>query len=209
MKGAVVAGIGTGIGKTLVATILAEALEADYWKPVQAGNLESTDTDFVKKYITNQKTVFHPERYRLSAPMSPHAAAKIDNIEIDITNLAIPGSINAVIIEPAGGLMVPLNGSQLNIDLMEQWNLPVILVSQNYLGSINHTLLSVEVLKSRGINLTGIIFNGERNLSTEDFILQYTHVPCLAKINKEPVINKQVVKRYADDLKTKLTNFLK
>jgi dethiobiotin synthetase len=209
MKGAVVAGIGTGIGKTLVATILAEALEADYWKPVQAGNLDFTDTDFVKKHITNKKTVLHPERYRLSAPMSPHAAAKIDKIAIELNKLAIPGSLNTLIIEPAGGLMVPLNNRQLNIDLLEQWNLPVILVSQNYLGSINHTLLSVEVLKSRGIHLAGIIFNGERNLSTEDFILQYTNVTCLAKINKEPILNKQVVKRYADELKTKLNNLLK
>jgi len=209
MKGAVVAGIGTGIGKTLVATILAEALQADYWKPVQAGNLDFTDTDFVKKYITNQKTVFHPERYRLSVPMSPHAAAKIDKIEIDCNGLTIPGSLNTVIIEPAGGLMVPLNNNQLNIDLIEQWGLPVILVSQNYLGSINHTLLSVELLKSRGINLTGIIFNGDRNSSTEDFILQYTQLTCLAKINQEPIINKLVVKRYADELKTKLNNLLK
>ena len=209
MKGAVVAGIGTGIGKTLVATILAEALEADYWKPVQAGNLDFTDTDFVKKHISNQKTVFHPERYRLSAPMSPHAAAKIDKIEIDINKLSLPGSLNTMIIEPAGGLMVPLNNNQLNIDLLEQWGLPVILVSQNYLGSINHTLLSVELLKSRGISLTGIIFNGERNSTTEDFILQYAHLTCLAKINQEPIIDKLVVKCYADELKTKLTNLLK
>ena len=104
--------------------------------------------------------------------------------------------------------MVPLNNTQLNIDLVEQWSLPVILVSQNYLGSINHTLLSVEVLKRRGINLTGIIFNGERNLATEDFILQYTHLTCLGNIIKEPVINKLVVKRYADELKNKLINLL-
>ena len=209
MKGVVVAGTGTGIGKTFIATIVAEALEADYWKPVQAGNLDFTDTDFVKLHITNQKSYFHPEAYRLSAPMSPHAAAKIDGIEIAFDKLAVPETNSIIIIEPAGGLMVPLNNSQLNIDLLGQWKLPVILVSQNYLGSINHTLLSVEVLKMHGINLLGIIFNGERNPSTEDFILQYTAVDCLAKINKETTIDKSLVKRYADELKDKLNYLLK
>lgn len=203
------AGIGTGIGKTFIATILTEALDADYWKPVQAGNLDFTDTDFVKQHITNQKSFFHPEAYRLSSPMSPHAAAKIDGIEIVLDKLSVPEISNTIIIEPAGGLMVPLNDRQLNIDLIEQWNLPVILVSQNYLGSINHTLLSVTVLKSRGINLLGIIFNGERNLATEDFILQYTGVDCLAKINRESVINKLLVKRYADELKDNLNYLFK
>ena len=161
MKGIVVAGIGTGIGKTFIATILAEALEADYWKPVQAGNLDFTDTDFVRQHITNTKTFLHPEAYRFSTPMSPHAAAKIDSVEISFDKLPVPATQNIIIIEPAGGLMVPLNNRQLNIELLQQWNLPVILVSQIYLGSINHTLLSVEALKTRSINLSGIIFNGD------------------------------------------------
>ncbi len=200
-KGIVVAGIGTGIGKTFIATILTEALEADYWKPVQAGNLDYTDTDFVKAHISNTKTVFHPEAYRLSAPVSPHAAAKIDGVEIDLEKLYVPTTDNTIIIEPAGGLMVPLNNKQLNIDLLKQWDLPVILVSLIYLGSINHTLLSVEVLKNRSINLLGIIFNGERNQATEEFILQYTGVKCLARINYESGIDKAVIKKYADKVK--------
>jgi dethiobiotin synthetase len=201
MKGIVVAGIGTGIGKTFVAAILTEALEADYWKPIQAGNLDFTDTDFVKQHISNTKTVFHPEVYRLSAPMSPHAAAKIDGFEIQLDKLSIPETKNTIIIEPAGGLMVPLNDKQLNIDLIEKWDLPVVLISQIYLGSINHTLLSVEVLKSRSINLLGIIFNGERNPATEEFILSYTGVKCLARVNQEEVVDKTVIRKYADELK--------
>lgn len=201
MKGIVVAGIGTGIGKTFIATILTEALEADYWKPVQAGNLDFTDTDFVKQYISNKKTVFHPEAYRLSAPMSPHAAARIDDVEIKLERLFVPETKNTIVIEPAGGLMVPLNNSQLNIDLLQRWNLPVILVSQVYLGSINHTLLSVEALKTRSIDLLGIIFNGERNSATEEFILNYTGVKCLAKINRENMINKTLISKYADEFK--------
>jgi dethiobiotin synthetase len=200
-RGVVVAGIGTGIGKTLVAAILTEALQADYWKPVQAGNLDYTDTDFVKDHISNKNTVFHPETYRLSSPMSPHAAAKIDGLEIDLKKLSIPETDNTIIIEPAGGLMVPLNDKQLNIDLIQQWNLPVILVSQIYLGSINHTLLSVEALKHRSINLLGIIFNGERNQDTEEFILQYTGAKYLARIKYEEKVDKAVIKKYADELK--------
>ena len=209
MKNIVVAGIGTGIGKTFIAAILTEALEADYWKPVQAGSLDFTDTDVVRQYITNQKSFLHPEAYRLSAPMSPHAAAEIDGVEIDLHKLSLPSASNILVIEPAGGLMVPLNSRELNINLIKQWNVPVILVSQNYLGSINHTLLSVEVLKQHGIELAGIIFNGERKPSTEDFILQYTRTDCIAKINLEKEITKAIVKQYADELKEKLNYFLK
>lgn len=202
MKGIVVAGIGTGIGKTFIATILTEAFEADYWKPVQAGGLDFTDTDFVKQHISNTKTVFHPEAYRLSAPMSPHAAAKIDGVEIKLEQLSIPVTKNIIIIEPAGGLMVPLNDKQLNIDLIKQWDLPVVLVSQVYLGSINHTLLSVEVLKTRSINLLGIIFNGERNPYSEEFILNYTGVKRLGRVNKEATIDKIVIKKYASEFRS-------
>jgi dethiobiotin synthetase len=208
MKKIVVAGIGTGVGKTLIAAILTEALTADYWKPVQAGNLDFTDTDFVKKHISGTKSFFHTERFRLAMPMSPHAAAKTDGIEIDLQELTIPESANTIVIELAGGLMVPLNEKQLNIDLLKQWDVPVILVSQNYLGSINHTLLSVEVLKKYEIDLRGIIFNGKENPSSEDFILNYTGVHCVGRVNEEPEINKIIVRRYAGELRLKLNGLL-
>jgi dethiobiotin synthetase len=208
MKKIVVAGIGTGVGKTLIAAILTEALTADYWKPVQAGNLDFTDTDFVKKHISGTKSFFHTERFRLAMPMSPHAAAKTDGIEIDLQELTIPESANTIVIELAGGLMVPLNEKQLNIDLLKQWDVPVILVSQNYLGSINHTLLSVEVLKKYEIDLQGIIFNGKANPSSEDFILNYTGTQCVGRVNEEPEINKTIVRRYAGELRLKLNGLL-
>jgi dethiobiotin synthetase len=200
----VVAGIGTGVGKTFISTILAEALEADYWKPVQAGNLEFTDTDFVRLYISNSKTIFHPEVYRLTAPMSPHAAAAKDGINVDLQKLTIPQTQNNLIIEPPGGLMVPLNQLELNIDLICRWSLPVVLVSENYLGSINHTLLTARVLKDYAVNVSGIIFNGEPNLATEEIILHHTGFTCIARIKYEKEINKTVVKRYADQIKEKL-----
>lgn len=207
MKTFVVAGIGTGIGKTFVSAILVEAMEADYWKPVQAGDLDNSDTNAVRALISNSKSFFHPEAFRLSAPMSPHAAAKIDGIEIETEKLFLPKTKNNLIVELAGGLMVPLNSKELNIDLIKKWDAPVILVSQNYLGSINHTLLSTAVLKSNGIKLAGIIFNGEQNDSTENFILEYTRTNCIARVRQETEINKQVVKRYAEELQEKLKNY--
>ena len=207
MKTFVVAGIGTGIGKTIVSAILVEAMEADYWKPVQAGDLDSTDTDAVRHLISNSKSFFHPEAFRLSQPMSPHAAAEIDGVEIEATKLFLPKTNNHLIVELAGGLMVPLNSKELNIDLIKKWNVPVILVSRNYLGSINHTLLSISVLKSNGIKLAGIVLNGEQNDSTEKFILEYTQANCIARIHHETEINKQVVKRYAAELREKLKTY--
>ena len=200
----VVAGIGTGVGKTFISTILAEALEADYWKPVQAGNLEFTDTDFVRLYISNSKTILHPEVYRLSAPMSPHAAAAKDGINVDLQKLTIPQTQNNLIIEPPGGLMVPLNQRELNVDLICRWRLPVVLVSGNYLGSINHTLLTARVLKDYAVKVSGIIFNGEPNPATEEVILDHTGFACIARIKHEKEINKTVVKRYADQIKETL-----
>ena len=208
MKRIVVAGTGTGIGKTFVSAILVEALEADYWKPVQAGNLDYTDTDCVKQYISNSKTIYHPEGYRLLAPMSPHAAAAAEGIAIDLNKLSVPLTANNLIIELAGGLMVPLNNRELNTDLIRKWNLPLILVSENYLGSINHTLLSVEVLKRQGVRVLGIIFNGEANQATEEFIEMFTGLPILARINRQKEINKKTVKRIADDLKHQLNQFI-
>ncbi len=208
MKGMVVAGIGTGVGKTFISAIVTEALEADYWKPVQAGNLDDTDTDFVKSHISNQQSFFHPEAYRLEQPMSPHAAAAIDRIEISADRLFVPETKNKIVIEPAGGLMVPLNGKLLNIHLLEKWKLPVLLVSRNYLGSINHTLLSVYALRQHGAALAGIIFNGERNEATENFIADHTGVLCIGRIDEEKTIDKAVVKKYAGQFREKLNALL-
>jgi dethiobiotin synthetase len=194
----IIAGIGTEIGKTFISSILTEALQADYWKPIQSGALDFTDSDTVKSLISNTKTVFHPEAYRLNEPMSPHAAAAIDGVEIELSKFQLPQTDNHLIVELAGGIMVPLNDRETNIDLIKKLNIPVILISKNYLGSINHTVLSVEVLKMNNITLKGLIFNGERNKSSEDFILNYTKLECLGRVNFEENIDKNVVKKYAN-----------
>ena len=200
MKGFVIAGIGTGIGKTLVSSILVEALEADYWKPIQAGDLKNSDSLTVQNLISNSVSVLHPERYCLTQPMSPHAAAKLDGVEIKLSDLSLPETNNTLIVELAGGIMVPLNANELNLDLLKQWKLPVILVSQNYLGSINHSLLSLEVLKNNKVTLAGIIFNGDRNEASENFILNYSKVKYIAHIPSLQQLNKQEIKKIANSL---------
>ena len=188
-----VTGIGTGIGKTIVSAVLTEKLKADYWKPVQSGDLDNSDTMKVKSLVSNPVTVFHPETYRLTQPFSPHKSAAIDGIEIDPAKFIIPQTDNRLIIEGAGGLMVPLNDSFLMIDLIKQLNAEVILVSQNYLGSINHTLLSVFALKKYDINIKGIIFNGEHNPNSESYILNYTGLKLLGHIAEFTEINSQLI----------------
>jgi dethiobiotin synthetase len=199
----IISGIGTEIGKTFISSILTESLQADYWKPIQSGALDFTDSDTVKSLISNSKTVFHPETYCLNEPMSPHAAAAIDGVEIELSKFQLPQTDNHLIVELAGGIMVPLNDRETNIDLIKKLNIPVILISKNYLGSINHTLLSVEILKMNSISLKGLIFNGEQNKSSEDFILNYTKLECLGRVNFEENIDKSVVKKYAEQFRDK------
>jgi len=188
-----ITGIGTGIGKTLVSAIVTEKLKADYWKPIQSGDLDTSDSLTIGSLISNTKTIIHPESYRLTQPLSPHLSARLDGIEIDLNQIQIPVTENNLIIEGAGGLMVPLNETELIIDLIKKLNVEVILVSQNYLGSINHTLLSLNLLKQYGIPVKGIIFNGDENAETERYILQYSqakklgYVPHLSQIDREQI----------------------
>jgi dethiobiotin synthetase len=196
-----ITGIGTNIGKTITSAIVTEALKADYWKPIQAGDLDNTDTQKVKGLISNPKSIFYPETYRLNTPASPHAAALIDGLEISLDNFALPKTQNNLVIEGAGGLMVPLNQHHLIIDLIAKLNVEVILVSQNYLGSINHTLLSIALLKARNIPVKGIIFNGDITPLTESYILNYSGLPQLLHINNEKEISRNVIGIYAQKLR--------
>lgn len=188
-----ITGIGTGIGKTITSAVVVEKLKADYWKPIQSGDLDDSDTLKVQAMVSNPITVFHPETYRLTQPYSPHKSADIDGISIDLNEFVLPQTNNQLVIEGAGGLMVPLNNEHLIIDLIKHLGAKVILVSQNYLGSINHTLLSISLLKQYNIAIEGILFNGDSDKYSEDFILNYTgikllgHIPQLSQINKENI----------------------
>jgi dethiobiotin synthetase len=191
-----VTGIDTDSGKTLASAILCEALGYDYWKPIQAG----TPKDSATINSLSPKTVIHPEKYFLNTPASPHAAAKIDNIKIDLNSFTAPRQ-SGIVIEGAGGCLVPLNDSDFVIDLAPRLNASILLVADLYLGSINHTLLSAHLLKSRGYPVKGVIFNGKSNAESERIILHHTQYPCLLRIDKEEQITPTIVKKYSELLK--------
>ena len=190
-----VTGIGTEIGKTIVSAILVEKLQADYWKPVQSGDLDNSDSLKVKNLISNPCSFIFPEAYKLSQPFSPHKSAAIDGIVIEQQKIQPPVTDNTLIIEGAGGLMVPLNNKFLMIDLIKELNAEAILVSSNYLGSINHTLLSIYALKHYGIPVKGILFNGVKDIYSKEYILNYTgiellgHIPQYGNIDKSDIID--------------------
>ncbi|NEV92597.1 dethiobiotin synthase [Psychroflexus sp. YR1-1] len=198
-----ITGIGTEVGKTMVSAIVTEALEADYFKPVQAGDLDYSDTHKVKAMLSNSKSKFFDNAYALQTPMSPHAAAEIDQVEIQLKDIQRPETENTLVIEGAGGLLVPLNSQDCIIDLIEKTD-KIILVSRHYLGSINHTLLSIEALKSRGFSNIGIIFSGDEHPTTERIILEKTNLTCVGRIEEETEFSKDVVSKYAQKLKLNL-----
>jgi len=196
-----ISGIGTEVGKTFCSAIIVESLRADYWKPLQAGELDDLDSLWVRDFISNDTSKFHKERYLLSEPMSPHAAAKIDGIEISLNDFSVPETDNTLIIEGAGGLMVPLNEKgDMIIDLIPTIADETILISKNYLGSINHTLMSIELLQQRNIKIKGIIFNGDPNPATESIILESSGLKCLGKIPQADSELKEFIREWARKL---------
>jgi dethiobiotin synthetase len=193
-----VTGIDTDSGKTLVSAILCQALQADYWKPVQAGLPRDADT---VKNLTNNSVRIFPEAYILKTPASPHAAAALDGVTIELAKFIAPDTEHDLIIEGAGGCLVPLNATDFVIDIAPEVADAVILVADLYLGSINHTLLTVEALKKRELPVKGIIFNGKSNSESERIILHHSGLPCLLRITPEENIDHETVKRYAEQLK--------
>lgn len=195
MKRIFVTGISTDVGKTIAAAIVTESLNADYWKPVQAGDLKNTDSHKLAELITNEKTRIHESSYELKTPMSPHAAAEIDNLIIDISQINEPETTNHLVIEGAGGLLVPLNEKDTILDIIKA-NYQVIVVSRHYLGSINHSLLTIDSLKQKGFNVA-VIFSGNEHPSTEDIIIRKTGVKVIGRIEEETNFDKSLIKQYA------------
>lgn len=189
-----VTAIGTDSGKTLVSAILCEALKADYWKPIQSGRPRDTDT--VKSLISNDQTKFWPEAYLLNTPASPHASAKIDNVQIELNEIVSPVT-DRLIVEGAGGCLVPINDHDFVIDIAKKLDIEIILVSNLYLGSINHTLLTADHLRRNQFKVKGIVFNGETNPESERIILRHSGYPLLLSIQKEKIVDKEAVRKYA------------
>ncbi|SDX41034.1 dethiobiotin synthase [Hymenobacter psychrophilus] len=197
MENLFITGIGTDVGKTLVAAILTEALQADYWKPVQAGLTPTTDAGTVRGLVTNPISRFWPERYRLALPASPHAAAAAEGLILRPDDFELPTTSNHLVVEGAGGLLVPLAPGFSVADLVQRLGLAVVVVSRHYLGSINHTLLTLEALRQRQIPVRGLVFNGAPNPATEEAILSYYNGPVMPRILEEPAVSAAVVARYA------------
>ncbi|MBI2268996.1 MAG: dethiobiotin synthase [Bacteroidetes bacterium] len=198
MRKIFVTGIGTDVGKTIVCAVLTEALKADYWKPVQCGTEPLTDSQLVNRLLTNITSKVHPEAYCFKQPVSPHAAGELEGVRIDLKKIVLPQTNNSVlIIEGAGGLMVPLNDTDLVADMISHLQAEVIVISSFYLGSINHTLLTCNELKRRNIPVTGIVFNGEFNKASADIILKQTGLKKLGTIAHETNLDKNTITRYA------------
>jgi dethiobiotin synthetase len=189
-----ITGIGTNVGKTVVSAILTEALQADYWKPIQSGVLDGKDSDTVKSLISNTKTVFHPETYLLHEPLSPHFAAKLDGVEIELDKIQLPKTANHLIIEGAGGLLVPVNDTQYVIDIAKQFGCEIVLVISSYLGCINHSLLSIDYLKRNHFKIKALVFNGEFESEVKQSIINYSSesqiidIPTLNSLNKQHIL---------------------
>ena len=209
MRPVFVTGTGTGIGKTLVSAILVNALEADYWKPIQAGYDEGTDSEFVNTMRSSERSKVYPELYKLKLPASPHIAARQEGIEITTDKIAaaLPASPRTLVIEGAGGIMVPISNSEFVVDLISKLNARVILVSRNYLGSINHSLLTASFCKERKLDVTGWIFNDVFG-DYENEIANWTGYPVIAKLPKLERITPEIVAYQAGLLNQNLLSSL-
>jgi dethiobiotin synthetase len=209
-----ITGIGTDVGKTVIAAIITQALQADYWKPVQAGFAEGTDSEWVKHIINNKVSKIYKETYKLTLAASPHIAAREEGIKIDLNEISSELKIiqettvnNYLIIEGAGGLMVPINEKEFVIDLIKKLNAKVILVSRNYLGSINHSLLTAKICHQYQLDVIGWIFN-DQYLEYEDEIVHWSSFPKIASVSFSQNINKGFINEQANAIRPLLLKLL-
>ena len=201
-----VTSIDTNIGKTVCSSILCAGLGYDYWKPVQCGDLDFSDSMKVKSY--SPLTKVHAESFQLNAPMSPHEAAKLENMDISINDFKLPKS-EEIIIEGAGGVMVPLNyKGNMIVELASMFEAKVIIVFKNYLGSINHTLLTIDKVKSVGLDVLGLLVVGDEVTSSERIIEDATQMNIISRIPIVDRVNQKWVKEQGLKVKNKLDKFL-
>ena len=195
-----ITGIGTDVGKTVVSSILCELLHATYWKQIQSGDLQNRDSKKIQQWLNNTVEII-PEAYLFSEALSPHVASKIDGVSINPAMLNLPKTAGNLIVEGAGGWLVPINESGITFaDLAEQWNIPIILVSRHYLGSINHTLLTIESIQSRNVNIHGIIYVGEPLPDTCEIIEKITGVKTLFSVPLFDKVDTDTIKLFVKEL---------
>lgn len=202
MQNFIITGTDTGIGKTTVSAMLTLALGANYWKPIQSGIEGMVDTRLVQKLTALPDDRFLPESYVLTEPLSPHRAAELDRVEIDMARLVPPASERPLVIEGAGGLMVPITRHHLQINLFKRWDIPVILCARTGLGTINHTLLSLEALWNRRIKIHGLIFVGDENRDNVKTIAEYSDVKVLGRLPLLVDLNEAALRQaFAENFK--------
>ena len=182
MKGFIVTGTDTGIGKTIFAAGLTGALRGAYWKPVQSGLEDETDTQAVTRLTAGRDVQFIPEAYRLVTPCSPHEAARIDGVTIDLARLTLPETDRPLVVEGAGGALVPYTDDVLAAEIFAQWGLPAIVVARTMLGTISHTLMTLEVLRARGVTVAGVAFVGEEEPVAQMAIARLGGAPLLGRL---------------------------
>ncbi|MFN4894532.1 MAG: dethiobiotin synthase [Pseudomonadota bacterium] len=193
----VVAGIGTDVGKTVASAVLCELLKADYWKPVASGTDDGpVDHEVLPTLLQSPDGRIHPPRYVFGRSLSPHVAAALEGRTVEIKQLLeLPRTTKRLVIELAGGVLVPLNDHQTNLDILKAWRFPVVVVSRHYLGSINHTLLTVGVLKAHDLPIAGILFNGDELPDTERIIAKMAGVPVLGRLPRLASVNEAAVRQ--------------
>lgn len=204
MQAYYVTGIGTEVGKTVTSALLCRALNAAYWKPIQAGDLANSDSIKVQKWAQLEDQDVFPEAHRLQTPASPHYAAAQDGLCIYVSQINLPLTTKPLIVEGAGGLLVPLNEQETNLDLVEHLGIPVLLVARNYLGSINHTLLSLRLLKARNIPLAGLIYSGDNYLDNIEIISQHSGVAPLIQIPEIATVDAAIINDLAQKYRATL-----
>ena len=193
-----ISGNGTDVGKTVVTSCLVHALNADYWKPIQAGDVVFGDSERIQQLAEDRVGKVFPPKFKLTEPMSPHAAAAIDGVSIRLSDFQIPETQNTLIIEGAGGLLVPVNEDETILDLIKYLQVPLILVCANYLGSINHSLLSIGAARQVGIEIVGVIFFGERNDESERIIQKIGDVKRLGGVYPNATITAENIHEYSE-----------
>jgi len=203
MRPIFISGIGTGIGKTVIAAVITEAFKADYWKPVQAGYEPVTDSELVASYINNPQTIIHPETYLLKLAASPHIAAQQENRRIECRKIAEEmtrmDESRMLVIEGAGGLMVPLSEQEFVIDLIRMLDAKLVLVSRNYLGSINHSLMTAAICRNYGLDVAGWVFN-DQYMNYEQEIVRWSGYPALFSLSLMTPLSKQTILTAAENI---------
>jgi dethiobiotin synthetase len=193
-----VAGIGTDVGKTIASAVLVHLLQGDYWKPIQCGDENDSDSSKMKAWTDPTQHTIHPSSYSLNAPVSPHHAARLAHVTIDPSSIILPSTSRPLIIEGVGGVLVPLTTKISTLDLFAAWACSWVVVVRHYLGSINHTLLTLDVLKRRSVRILGLIFNGEPESDSESAILQFSNLPVLGRLLPETTFNTKTFQKYSE-----------